>query len=152
MLRLLMLITFVLLSASPSMSGQRFEAFKVDSIYIGPHAAPVLRTARERRFKTQLRNAAQQRVNFAGHYVLSTWGCGAGCRSGAAIDVRTGQVIWLPCDVEFEGIPRNAEPVEFRADSRLVVLYGMMLCDAAQLPSDRYYYKLQGNRFVRLSK
>ena len=49
-------------------------------------------------YRTRLHEAAQQRPDFAGHYVLALWGCGAECLMGAAVDVRSGRVTWLPGD------------------------------------------------------
>src|SRR4051812_16159107 len=36
-------------------------------------------------FRTNLRNAAKEGVNFAGHYILATWGCGTNCSQSAII-------------------------------------------------------------------
>ena len=49
-------------------------------------------------FRTRLNAAAEsQLVNFAGHYILTTWGCGSGgCVDGAIIDAKSGDVFWLP--------------------------------------------------------
>jgi len=42
-------------------------------------------------------------VNFAGYYIIATWGCGTSCISGAMIDVRDGKVYDLPSG-EMDGI------------------------------------------------
>ena len=49
-------------------------------------------------FRTRLIEAARSgNVNFAGRYILTTWGCGSGgCREGAIIDAKNGDVFWLP--------------------------------------------------------
>lgn len=49
-------------------------------------------------FRTRLNAASEsQLVNFAGHYILTTWGCGSGgCVDGAIIDAKSGDVFWLP--------------------------------------------------------
>src|SRR5215207_9403419 len=46
------------------------------------------------RFRTNLRSAAKGGVNFAGHYILTTWGCGTNCSQSAIIDARTGRVFF----------------------------------------------------------
>lgn len=83
-------------------------------------------------YRTRLRNGAQQPVNFAGHYQLVQWGCGADCLTGAIIDVLTGQVTFLP-SVEFapsvgpngiDSIPFNS--IQFRTNSRLIVFSGQL--------------------------
>jgi len=45
-------------------------------------------------FRTNLRNAAKEGVNFAGHYILTTWGCGTNCSQTAVIDARSGRVFF----------------------------------------------------------
>jgi hypothetical protein len=75
-----------------------------------------------------LRNAAKESVNFAGHYVLTTWGCGTNCSESGIIDARTGKV-FFPKEVIGVGnglcdLPDEIEPLVFKANSRLLVLNG----------------------------
>lgn len=60
-----------------------------------PHSAPPhedrlkkvqIKDDRSREFATVLRASEGRRANFAGHFVLASWGCGASCVMGAAID------------------------------------------------------------------
>src|SRR5574343_632720 len=44
------------------------------------------------------------KVNFAGNYIITTWGCGTSCISGAMVDVRDGKIYDLPSDDEWDGI------------------------------------------------
>jgi hypothetical protein len=88
-------------------------------------AIPPLRfsDAESQHYRTVIAAAATQSVNFAGHYVLATWGCGAGCVMAAAIDKRSGRVTSLPFTVS--DWPLNVtEPLAYRADSRLLVVSG----------------------------
>ncbi|HEX8000526.1 MAG TPA: hypothetical protein VF528_19245 [Pyrinomonadaceae bacterium] len=80
------------------------------------------------RFRTNLRNAAKEGVNFAGHYILTTWGCGTNCSVSAIIDARNGRV-FFPDQLEGSGfgfceLPDDTEPLVYQADSRLLVLSG----------------------------
>lgn len=79
-------------------------------------------------FRTNLRNAAKEGVNFAGHYILTTWGCGTNCSQSAIIDARNGRV-FFPRILEGAGfgfcdLPDDTEPIVYHADSRLLVLSG----------------------------
>lgn len=49
-------------------------------------------------FKTCITEAYNysNRIDFAGHYILSTFGCGAGCIMGFMVDVRDGHIYDLP--------------------------------------------------------
>ena len=74
-------------------------------------------------FRTMLRDASGQAPNFAGHYVLTSWGCGSPCIQTVAIDVRTGRTSWLPFTLCCwpTGVD---DPRQFRRDSRLLLLRG----------------------------
>lgn len=80
------------------------------------------------RFRTRIREAAQQPANFAGHYVLASWGCGAECLSFAIIDRKTGAVYFNDQTVCCWGtaVPDDFEPVRGLLSSRLLVLTGML--------------------------
>lgn len=52
-------------------------------------------------FKTRITEAyATNDVNFAGHYILSVFGCGASCIMGFMVDVRDGKIYDLPLGEE----------------------------------------------------
>lgn len=76
-----------------------------------------------RQYATMLRSAKGKRPNFAGHFVLVSWGCGASCLMAAAIDTRTGAVDWLPFTVCCWA-PEVTEPLQFRPDSSLLIVHG----------------------------
>ena len=109
-------------------------------------------------FRTRLREAFEGGVNFAGHYILTGWGCGTGCTSGAIIDARTGRVyfpeelagvaVWFG-----SGPDDDFETFEFRKDSRLLIIRGtagpMEEQDDVDVVSwqGTYYYQWLGTRF-----
>ena len=129
-------------SGAASASPPRFSTHQASDIYSGPTSEPKLLTKKDREFATRLREAATQRVNFAGHYVIATWGCGASCVMGAIMDARNGKVAWLPftiCCGDYDG----AGPVDFRPDSTLIVFNGMR---NEQHPGGTYYYVYEGDR------
>jgi len=118
----------------------------------GPPArnAPLVLTLRDRQYRTRLRAAAAERPNFEGHYVLTTWGCGTECLYGAAVNLRTGRVTFLPFATCCLGEAPNGdeEMVAFRRDSTLLVLLGMR--DAREDRIGSHYYRIQGNSLVHL--
>ncbi|MBK7391953.1 MAG: hypothetical protein IPI64_01480 [Chloracidobacterium sp.] len=93
-------------------------------------------------FRTNLRNAAKEGVNFAGHFILTGWGCGTNCSQWAVIDARNGKVFFPKefagtgsgfCELPKNGLPSDApkqeEPeypdvVIFKANSRMAVING----------------------------
>src|SRR5215213_8612967 len=105
------------------------------------------------RFRTNLRNAAKGGVNFAGHYILTTWGCGTNCSQSAIIDARTGRV-FFPDQLEGAGfgfceLPDGIEPIVYQADSRLLVLNGFKGGDLSleNAPCGIYYLEWTGANF-----
>lgn len=82
-----------------------------------------------RKYHTRLADGLRDLpVNFAGHYVMITWGCGTTCLDGGMVDARTGQATPLSFlldsfgsfEVEIE------DPLLFHPDSHLVIMLGRL--------------------------
>jgi hypothetical protein len=107
-------------------------------------------------FRTNLRNAAKEGVNFAGHYILTTWGCGTNCTQSAIIDARNGRVFFPPilegAGFGFCELPDDAEQLVTRADSRLLVLSGFKGGDLSvdNAPCGVYYLEWTGSNFKQV--
>jgi hypothetical protein len=117
----------------------RFSAYPA-TVHAGPNAAPDVQSdPRSKRYRTQLRSWGKEKPNFAGHYILATWGCGTGCTEIAVIDAVTGAVFHpmgartnsiedVDADVlvEVKDGERRGDfgALQYRADSRLLVLIG----------------------------
>ncbi len=112
------------------------------------HAAVDLSTPGAHTFRTRLRQAAQQSPNFAGHYVLTSWGCGSTCVIGAAVDLVTGKVVFLPASICCWGAVDSAfEPVEFRRNSKLVVMSGQLNEEG---PMGAHFFVFDGGAFTHI--
>jgi hypothetical protein len=100
-------------------------------------------------FRTRIREVAQRRPNFAGHYVLATWGCGAECLSYVIVDVASGQVYFDNVTICCWGtaVADSFEPVKFRLSSRLIIFSGLLGEEGNKGP---HYYKLQGEQLIPL--
>ena len=124
----------------------RFEDYAVTERYEGKAATPVLATKQDRLYRTRLRDAAQGKPDFAGHYIVSVFGCGASCVMGAVIDAKTGRVTWFPFTICCSTVPVDQyEPVRYKLSSRLVVFQGMRNEDGHE---GTYYYKFDAGRFI----
>lgn len=107
-------------------------------------------------FRTNLRNAAKEGVNFAGHYILTTWGCGTNCTQSAIIDARNGRV-FFPRELEGAGfgfceLPDTTEQFVFQADSRLLIMNGFKGGDL-EVENGRcgiYYLEWTGTNFKQV--
>jgi hypothetical protein len=97
-------------------------------------------SAESRMYRTRLGAWSREQPNFAGHFILATWGCGTDCTHLAIIDARNGKVFHPPgvrTNVAVNVHPDLLEPasgfmdawhgagaLRYRADSRLLVLIG----------------------------
>jgi hypothetical protein len=72
-----------------------FRDFPTGGIFAGRHSEPDLSSREAYNFRTRLREAAQEDVNFAGHYRVAIWGCGTSCVHGAVVDVISGHVTFF---------------------------------------------------------
>jgi hypothetical protein len=108
----------------------KFEEFPA-VLYKGANAQPLLEDSKGALlFRTRIRQWSRQRPNFAGQYILATWGCGTECAQITLINAVSGKVIMQ------EGIRSNVVTnvhdevltegsLRFRPDSRLLVVIGM---------------------------
>jgi hypothetical protein len=128
-----------------------FEQFKVTDKFTGGPAAPVLRSKMQRNFRTVIREAAQKGPNFAGHYTLAEWGCGAGCVSMAIVDSQTGETFDAPFNLLGYDLSYDYggdEQLEYKIDSRLIVARGC----PGEKDCGTYYYEWSANQFKLLRK
>lgn len=66
--------------------------------------------SRANNYQTILNEAYQnQKINFAGHYQVVTWGCGSGVQEGVMIDTMTGHIYDLPTKKGFKDIGSRCE-------------------------------------------
>jgi hypothetical protein len=88
--------------------------------------SPQLGSAKARRFRTVLRQAAGEGPNFNGRYRTAVWGCGTNCVEWAIIDLSDGRVWFAPEPLgscwapEEPGALTWPDWVETRTDSRLL--------------------------------
>jgi hypothetical protein len=127
-----------------------FDKFRTAEAFNGQPAKPVLRTAFQRRFATQIREQAMLPPNFAGHYKVIEWGCGSSCVSMAIVDLKTGVTNDGPFAILGYGRPYRYEggddELQYRTASRLLIVRGC--------PEDKncgtYYYEWKGDRFDQI--
>lgn len=133
--------------------------------YVGPNAVPDVRSdRRSRMYRTQLRDWAREKPNFAGQYILATWGCGTGCTQIAVIDALTGRVFHPPGArtnsivnvhdallVGGDTSQRRADfgALRYRVDSRLLILIGTPEDRAANRGISYFVWENDGLRRIR---
>lgn len=106
-----------------------FEDYVVKQIYQGTPAHPLLNKD-QRSFRTRIREGAKSPVEFAGHYTLPRFGCGAGCSAFFIVDSITGKVYhgFGIADLPGQWVEKQSgEPlprIQFMASSRLFKVSG----------------------------
>lgn len=136
-----------------------FDQYRVTQPkFSGKPMQPVIKTAEDRRFRTMIRKAAAGGPNFAGHFTVAEWGCGAGCVSVAIIDAATGSIYHGPFRIlswemrkyegEYAAIDDKFRQLEYRLDSRLLV--GRGCPEEANCAS--YFWEWAGSQFKLVRK
>jgi len=112
-----------------------FDQYRIaEPKFPGKPARPLIKTPEHRKFRTMILEAAAKGPNFAGHYTIAAWGCGAGCVSIAMVDAATGAVYRGPFrnltwemrkyEDQYAANDDRFEPLAYRPDSRLLVARG----------------------------
>ena len=105
------------------------------------------------RYRTILREQMTEKPNFAGHYRLAYWGCGASCAMFAVINLKSGKVITvkefgtvvgthLHADDFLPGTMSDSWGFRYKNDSSLLVILGTP--DEDEPRAGAYYFVLRG--------
>lgn len=145
-MRKLALLVAVICSCYPVAAQQElpFNQYPVSSIYHGKPAPAQPRSADALRFRTVITEGAKKGPNFAGHYTVVEWGCGAACASFAIVDALTGRVFLPSYSVGFEssdGQFYQESGLHYQLDSSLFVIQGA----PGQNAYAQYLYRWTGN-------
>lgn len=136
----------------------RFEQFPSGRVFHGTPARIITaQNATAARFHTVIQDSAQLGPNFAGHYRLAEWGCGASCIQLAVVDLRTGAVTSLP---GIETITASASAIRnqdqcpptpslfYKPTSTLLVAVGTANEDPAR--NGLHFYQWNGKSLILL--
>jgi hypothetical protein len=104
-----------------------FKNYAVEQVFTGAPAAPKLSKG-QRMFRTMIREGAKAKVQFAGHYTVPAWGCGAGCVDFVIVDSISGRVYdgFVVAMMPLEWTDKHGfkEQLGFNAKSRLMKITG----------------------------
>ena len=134
----------------------KFSDFPAGTTFKGRPAAVRIEGRKARMFRSVLRDGAKHGPDFAGHYTVVVWGCGADSFSLAVADARDGKVYFPPFDcitlaggydaLSLEG--KETDNPVYRQDSNLLIFAGAE--DKPSLkPEDRsvQFWVFQNGRF-----
>ena len=136
-----------------------FDQYAIlEAPFKGKPAPPVFKSASERKFRTVIRENAVSGPNFAGHFIVAEWGCGAGCVSIVLVDAVNGAIHPGPFRLlswemrKYEGKyaanDDTFEQLSYRLNSRLLVARGC----PEQANCASYFYEWSGSQFKLLRK
>jgi hypothetical protein len=133
-------------NAAAAQDAPSFADYPGAAAFHGRNAAPILATSDARHFRTTIRDGAQEKPNFDGHYIVTSWGCGTDCEMGAIIDAISGNVVSLPV---VAGSPEGADAAsthfDYRLESRLLVMHGMI---REAPPMGSHYFAFDGTKLT----
>ena len=142
------------LLCSPMLSAKepKFQDFIVKKTNI-EQTKKLLLIGDAKRYKTLITELSKQSSNYAGHYVLESFGCGGGCQSIAAYNKKTGKGFLHPhdfgdCYSEKHGFVNR--DYEIQENSRLLVLTGRRGTQMHQC--EVVYYVVEGDQFKQIAQ
>jgi hypothetical protein len=126
-----------------------FDDYPVKKVFEGSNA-PLKLNSETRMFKTRFKRAAEGPPNFAGRYIVATWGCGTDCLMGGLIDAKTGETYMIPFSIccIYEKDP-EAEKVEIRKNSRLIKFNGLL--NENEGDNYKHFFLFENSKFVRIA-
>ncbi len=144
-----------------SQATPRFEDYPAPAETIGAPAPVDLASHPEaRKYRTQIRSDARAGPNFAGHFTIVGWGCGAACLQWSVVNARTGKVWFEPTVSVVDanhvgdegshtaGVNSDFYNLRFRLDSQLLVVLGAPQEDETR--DGAGFYRWDGARFSLL--
>ena len=177
---LALLIAAALKSARPQQAAKplpRFEDYPVKEAFNRAPHPPIFMTRDQRLFRTRIRDGVENGSgvwingewgrelnrpgpNFAGHYIVIVWGCGAGCIRMAMSDAKTGSVYNPPVSAGGLALPMlmfpnsagRAPDLEYRIDSRLMIIKATPHWERRDAASYALYFLWQGDNWLLLRR
>ena len=89
-------------------------------------------------FKTAIEKSVAKGSNFAGHYNITTWGCGTDCFGYAVVDVQNGEII------EYAPVHEN---YKYRPSERMTNLF---IIDPVNAGDERSFYSIVDGEFKQV--
>lgn len=89
-------------------------------------------------FRTVITNSVAKGPNFAGHYNITTWGCGTDCFGYAVVDVRNGEIIdYSPVHENYKHRPSEG-------------MTNLFIIDPVNAGDERSFYSIVDGKFTKV--
>lgn len=115
-------------------------------IYSGPRATLSENPSGNKDWDIYRKKASLQKINFAGHYVIFTAGCGGGAICGEVFDVISGKIVsTLPDEYIENDNPDSVFDIYFKPNSSILEVSGLSANDDTIYKSKKYQFN--NNKF-----
>lgn len=158
-LRLIPLVLIALI-CYPSLAQKtpQFKDYPASSPYRGKNH-PLVMDKFGKQFRTRLRYAIKHgKPTFAGHYIVTGWGCGtSGCNTGAIIDAKTGKAYPFPVAIasvfplKAQYIGEAGQEQIYKLNSRLMIFAGELETINGNGHDVVEFYEFDGTQFNYLA-
>jgi hypothetical protein len=138
-------ITVLLSVANAQSVATAFDDYPVAITAIKKITPVKITDLKSKQYASMLKEASKHQPNFANHYILTSFGCGASCIMTAVINTKNGKVIWLPFTVCCWDLDVLA-PLEFKRNSNLLIVKG----SRDEIGQGTYYYIFENEEFKLL--
>ncbi len=135
----------------------QFKDYPAEPLYQGKNH-PLVMDEFGKMFRTRLRYAIKHgKPTFAGHYLVTGWGCGtSGCNTGAIIDAKTGKAYAFPVAIasvfplKKAYADENGQETIYRLDSRLIIFAGELDTAYGDGHDVVEFYEFDGKNFKHI--
>jgi hypothetical protein len=123
-------------AVGPVTNDPMFAKYPVEVRFHGTPARPLHNTPASKSFRTVIREDESMGPNFADHYTVAIWGCGAGCVMFSIVDAITGKVYDFS-EGSVSWYDEKDGGVDCRQDSRVIHVIGSL--HEGDNSADRWY-------------
>jgi hypothetical protein len=128
----------------------KFENYIVTDVYTGRVSSLQESSSGSNVWDEYRNQASHSKVNFTGHYIVFTGGCGGGAICGEVFDAKTGKIVSSLPDEYL--LPQDAEDdvfdIFYKENSRLIEISGTPVSGGRDDGYRSRYYEFKNGRFI----
>jgi hypothetical protein len=99
----------------------RFEDYQSNQSFAGKARVDFATNEAALHYRTAIKKDVAAGVNFAGKYVMSTWGCGQSCKGAAVINADTGKILTYGLQADKFVFQNDSDLVQVGKDQYFVI-------------------------------
>lgn len=151
MVKKICILLFFMFSGLAFSAVPKFKDYMVTDIYTGG-ISPLKESPSGSNIWNEYRNqASHSKVNFAGHYIVFTGGCGGGAICGEVFDAKTGKIVSSLPDEYILSDDEDAFDIFYKENSRLIEISGTPVSGGNESGYRTHYYEFKNEKFIYIS-